>query len=682
MGWGGRAASHWRGLIETDDLGESVRNGMPRGQIGTVVYRSPGAAVNYRISGVTRDSSGAVLANCRVELFVTARDVAISETVSGADGSFSFDNPGTGPFYLVAYKTGAPDVAGTTVNTLAADIVIAPEYIPPALTNPEIWLAWGDSIGVGVTVREAGDTDWAGVFQVRQRAPTGITADITPLDQAVAPDANSYLSPYEYFGKQRTADIGKDIYLVPHNSNGSSIAPGSWGVGNTFHEAFITRANAAIQTVLASVPNAKVGGIYQIEGSNDTSNNAPATYETALRAAIADMRSRIFQNGVSGANLSALPYIINGLLPDYISTTNRRDYELVLRSVAQSITGGKFLPIPEGFNAGDNLHPSLAGSRYYGTASAGLLTDTSAPIISGIVGTGAYSIYTAQKMQLELSPNEYAWCTLSGAGAADFEIVTLSENTSGIGVSRFKQYLRWNLDGTKAVGTYTVTVVATNGAGLVTNQVLTVNVLAAYGTASTGAVTVTDGGFVFANSNPGNVPYMSPSIALGAGLNLIYTYFSGSVTALNSLSINGIEATLVAGSTAGDVSQIWALPLAQATTGPMKVSTTGNVGQIRLKAVTLTNTVATAASTDNRNVGSQPNPMSSASLTCPTDGVIIGMGWNNGVPTAGTGNTLIAANTVPASDTFFAVSRTTTGSTSINGNGFGALVSAAFAKAP
>jgi hypothetical protein len=67
---------------------------------------------------VTRDSAGLALGNCRVELFVTARDVAIAEVVSDAAGNFAFDMPGTGPFYLVAYKAGSPDIAGTTVNTL------------------------------------------------------------------------------------------------------------------------------------------------------------------------------------------------------------------------------------------------------------------------------------------------------------------------------------------------------------------------------------------------------------------------------------------------------------------------------------------------------------------------------------------------------------------------------------
>lgn len=119
-GFGGRAASHFRGL-QAIDSGQG--RGQGRGQIGVVVYRSPGAAVNQMLSGVTRDSAGAVLDSCLVDLFQTGGDIITQQTVSAADGVFTFSNPGSGPFYLVAYKPGSPDVAGTTVNTLRTTAV-------------------------------------------------------------------------------------------------------------------------------------------------------------------------------------------------------------------------------------------------------------------------------------------------------------------------------------------------------------------------------------------------------------------------------------------------------------------------------------------------------------------------------------------------------------------------------
>ena len=71
------------------------------------------------ITGTTRDSTGAALANCDVKL-VRARDNAIvDEVTSGADGSFTFQTASPHEtYFLVAYLVGSPDVAGTTVNTL------------------------------------------------------------------------------------------------------------------------------------------------------------------------------------------------------------------------------------------------------------------------------------------------------------------------------------------------------------------------------------------------------------------------------------------------------------------------------------------------------------------------------------------------------------------------------------
>jgi hypothetical protein len=68
---------------------------------------------------VTKDSAGAALAGCTVQLFQTADDVVVGETVSDGAGAYSFTMArAQGPFYVVAYKAGAPDVAGTSVNTL------------------------------------------------------------------------------------------------------------------------------------------------------------------------------------------------------------------------------------------------------------------------------------------------------------------------------------------------------------------------------------------------------------------------------------------------------------------------------------------------------------------------------------------------------------------------------------
>lgn len=75
---------------------------------------------NPALSGVTKDSAGGLLGNCTVDLFVTGVDTFVASTVSDGSGNFTLLPTVSGPFYLVAYLAGAPDVAGTTVNTLTA----------------------------------------------------------------------------------------------------------------------------------------------------------------------------------------------------------------------------------------------------------------------------------------------------------------------------------------------------------------------------------------------------------------------------------------------------------------------------------------------------------------------------------------------------------------------------------
>lgn len=73
---------------------------------------------NATISGVTKDAAGVALDNCTVQLFRTVDDSFRSEVISDGAGNYLLYPDVTGPFYIVAYKVGSPDVSGTTVNTL------------------------------------------------------------------------------------------------------------------------------------------------------------------------------------------------------------------------------------------------------------------------------------------------------------------------------------------------------------------------------------------------------------------------------------------------------------------------------------------------------------------------------------------------------------------------------------
>lgn len=78
-----------------------------------------GGNQQVKIRGVTRDSSAAPLGSCTVQAFLTATAAYVGQVVSDTGGYFEMPTPYVGQqHYLVAYKGGGPDVAGTTLNTL------------------------------------------------------------------------------------------------------------------------------------------------------------------------------------------------------------------------------------------------------------------------------------------------------------------------------------------------------------------------------------------------------------------------------------------------------------------------------------------------------------------------------------------------------------------------------------
>lgn len=88
-----------------------------------ISFVAPPKQAPLKISGISRDSTGAVLGGSTVKLFTTIDDVKIAETVSDATtGAYSFMVASNGwGYYTVEYKVGtggAPDVAGSSENTL------------------------------------------------------------------------------------------------------------------------------------------------------------------------------------------------------------------------------------------------------------------------------------------------------------------------------------------------------------------------------------------------------------------------------------------------------------------------------------------------------------------------------------------------------------------------------------
>lgn len=72
------------------------------------------------LRGTCKDSVGTAVANAIVHGFVTATHEFVGEVQANNDGTYSLgvQQAKTTPHFLLAYKPGSPDIAGSTVNTL------------------------------------------------------------------------------------------------------------------------------------------------------------------------------------------------------------------------------------------------------------------------------------------------------------------------------------------------------------------------------------------------------------------------------------------------------------------------------------------------------------------------------------------------------------------------------------
>lgn len=77
-----------------------------------------GGSQSKKVIGTTKDASGNPLGSCIVQAFATVDDTFLGQTVSDTAGYYVLPVFYTAAIYLVAYKAGGSDVAGTSVNTI------------------------------------------------------------------------------------------------------------------------------------------------------------------------------------------------------------------------------------------------------------------------------------------------------------------------------------------------------------------------------------------------------------------------------------------------------------------------------------------------------------------------------------------------------------------------------------
>lgn len=79
-----------------------------------------GNDARFAVSGVTRDAYGSAVGGVSVKLFTAVDDVLVERVTSDPNtGAYTVLTPNyPDPHYIVAHKTGVPNIAGATVNTL------------------------------------------------------------------------------------------------------------------------------------------------------------------------------------------------------------------------------------------------------------------------------------------------------------------------------------------------------------------------------------------------------------------------------------------------------------------------------------------------------------------------------------------------------------------------------------
>ena len=99
-------------LIASRDAGR--QNGQPGGLRGGV---TPDAALSFTLRGVTRDSAGAPLGSCTVDVFSWPEKTLYGTVVSDGAGAYSL-SVSPGKTYRAVSYNAADTLAGSTAGTL------------------------------------------------------------------------------------------------------------------------------------------------------------------------------------------------------------------------------------------------------------------------------------------------------------------------------------------------------------------------------------------------------------------------------------------------------------------------------------------------------------------------------------------------------------------------------------
>ena len=109
-------------MMSGDGSGGYVQFGQDAGNSGAwspMQRFGRGNGATKFIMGTCKDNASNTVSGAVVQGFLTATDAYVGETTADSNGNYELGTPYPATaHYLVAYRAGSPNIAGTTVNTL------------------------------------------------------------------------------------------------------------------------------------------------------------------------------------------------------------------------------------------------------------------------------------------------------------------------------------------------------------------------------------------------------------------------------------------------------------------------------------------------------------------------------------------------------------------------------------
>ncbi|QGZ17225.1 minor tail protein [Arthrobacter phage Giantsbane] len=232
--------------------------------------------------------------------------------------------------------------------------------------------------GTGFTAKT--DPPHPKIFQLKGKTPNKgtIVPATEPLDMV---DTPSGVGPGFQFARWYVSEglnQGRKVLLVPVAQGGTPItrvATPTWkpSVSGSLYDNLLSQAKIA-----QDIPGARIIAALWLQGETDGDLNATGpAYQTEFDAIITGLRNHL--------GLPNLPFILAGMVPEYLSTGTRTAIDAVHKDTPNRLDSVGFATSPTGMNKGDGNHFDLNGSRVIAKS----MFDSFTKVSSGLPATAA-----------------------------------------------------------------------------------------------------------------------------------------------------------------------------------------------------------------------------------------------------------------------------------------------------